>query len=80
MSSKTMKVEGEEGLFRDPFSNGIFADDTAYARYKAEKEKRLKEITQESRLNRLEQEIGEVRSSLNEILTILRSNHEHSSS
>lgn len=80
MSNKPIKVEGEEGLFRDPVSGGIFADDLAYARYKADKEKRLRDISQEARINRLEQQISEVRSGLDELISILRSKNGNSSS
>jgi hypothetical protein len=73
MNSKVIKVEGEEGLYRDPTSGGIFADDSAYARYKAEKDKRVREITQEARINRLEQQMTEVQTGINELLSILRS-------
>lgn len=76
MSNKILKVEGEEGLFRDLTSGGIIADDLAYARYKAEKEKKLREMSQDARINRLEHEINEVRSGLNEILSILRGKNE----
>jgi hypothetical protein len=73
MSSKGIKVEGEEGLYRDPISGGIYADESAYARYKAQKEKRVREITQEARINRLEQQMSEVQTGIRELLSILRS-------
>lgn len=73
MNSKIIKVEGEEGLYRDPVSGGIYADDEAYARYKADKEKKLREVSQEARLNRLEQQMTEVQGGIKELLSILRS-------
>lgn len=73
MSNKGIKVEGEHGLYRDPVSGGIFADDTAYARYKAERDKKLREVTQEARINRLEQQMAEVQTGIRELLSILRS-------
>jgi hypothetical protein len=73
MSSKILKVEGEFGLYRDTNSGGIIADDAAFARYKQEREKKLREISQEARINRLEEKMNEVQSDLGEILSILRS-------
>lgn len=73
MNNKGIKVEGEEGLYRDPVSGGIYADDSAYARYKAIKEKRLRQVTQEARINRLEQQMSEVQTGIQELLSILRS-------
>ena len=72
MSNKGIKVDGELGLYRDLGSGGIYADDTAYARYKIEKEKRLREVTQESRINTLEQKMTNVQNGINELLSILR--------
>jgi len=80
MHNKLVKVEGEPGLFRDPQSGGIVADDSAFARYKADKDKKLREISQEARINRLEQQVSEVCSSVNELLSILRSKNADSPS
>lgn len=73
MSNKILKVEGEHGLYRDSTSGGIFADDLAYARYVEEREKLLREKSQEIRINRLEEKMNEVQANLGEILSILRS-------
>jgi hypothetical protein len=73
MNSKGIKVEGENGLYRDPASGGIFADDVAYARYKVERDKKLREVTQEARINRLEQQMADVQAGISELLSILRS-------
>jgi hypothetical protein len=73
MNSKGIKVEGEEGLYRDPISGGIYADDSAYARYKAAKDKLVREVTQQARINRLEQQMAEVQTGIKDILSILRS-------
>jgi hypothetical protein len=60
-NEQRIKVEGEPGFFRDPVSGGIIADDSAYARHKADRDKRVREVTQEARINRLEHEVSEVR-------------------
>jgi len=80
MSSKLIKVDGEPGLFRDPRSGGIVADDSAYARYKAVRDRKLREVSQEARINRLELQMNEVLSSVNELLSIFRSKNGNSSS
>jgi hypothetical protein len=72
MSSDRVKVEGEVGMFRDPNSKGIVCDDSAYIKYKTEKDKKLKLITQEKKLNNLEIEVSELKNKLDEILTILK--------
>jgi hypothetical protein len=80
MSSKLVKVEGEIGLYRDTRSGGIVADDVAYARYKQEREKKLREISQEARINRLEEKMNSIQSSLGEVISILRSKNGNSTS
>ena len=72
MNNYRVKVEGEPGLYRDINSGGIVSDDTAYARYKEEKAKKLKNISQEARINKLEADLEQVKTGLNEILSILR--------
>lgn len=72
MNSVRIKVEGEEGLYRDGNSMGIVSDDTAYARYKAEREKKLKAVTQEMKINNLERDVADLKGKMDEILSILR--------
>lgn len=72
MNSRRIKVEGEEGLYRDADSKGIVCDDVAYARYKSEKEKKLKAINQEAKINNLERDVSDLKEKINEILFILR--------
>lgn len=68
-----IKIQGESGLYKDARSGGVIATDAAFNRYKAERSKRLQDVSQNTRINRLEQQISELRSDMNEILSILRS-------
>lgn len=73
MSNERVKVEGEKGLFRDLTSGGVVSDNSAYARYKEEKEKKLKMLSQETKINNLYEEVNDIKAQLAEILSILRS-------
>lgn len=73
MSNNRVKVEGESGLYRDLNSGGIISDDVSFVRYKEERQKRIKSLSQEAKINSLEKEVGEIKSQLSEIISILRS-------
>lgn len=73
--SNLIKIQGEVGLFKDTRSGGIVASNAAYARYKSQRDKRLRDASQQAQINRLEREVSELRSGMNEILSILRSNN-----
>lgn len=72
MSNERVKVEGEKGLYRDLISGGVVSDNSAYARYKEEKEKKLKMLSQETKINNLYAEVNDIKAQLAEILSILR--------
>jgi len=71
-----IKVESNPGLVRDSNSNGIInVDDAAYALHKKNKQtakmKIEKEQAQEARINKLENDVSELKGDIKEILRML---------
>lgn len=82
-----VEVEGEVGLWRESASQGIVATDEAYSRYKAERDKRLRELSSETRINKLESELKDVRaavadikSDVKELISLIKGTYGNSSS
>lgn len=74
---KYSKVNDNPGLLRDLSSNGILnVDDTAYNNHRRNKrlakEKLEKEQSQETRINKLENDVSELKSGISQILEILK--------
>jgi hypothetical protein len=72
-----LKVKDEPYLLRDVESNGIInTNDTEYKEYarKKRQSKILEEerLTTEARLNKIESEVGELKTGINQILELLR--------
>lgn len=65
-----INIEGSPNLVRDLHSHAVINKDTnALKAYHAAKDKKLKDA---ERINKLESEVKEIKSSVNEILQILK--------
>lgn len=80
-----VEVEGEIGLWRDSASNGIVATDEAYVDYRRQRDKKLRELSSETRINKLEDELKEVRtvvkdlqSGINELISLIKGQNDNS--
>lgn len=76
MSSKYLKVDGDNSVVRDSTSNGILnVDEKSYLAHRKKielsKRKRDVEVNSEIRINNIEQKLEVVESTLSKILDIL---------
>ncbi len=58
--SNLVKVAGEAGLFKDTRSGGVIIDGDARNRYKLERERQKRELSQQARINTLEKQVDEI--------------------
>lgn len=65
-----IKVKDKNGLYRDPYSNGIV--NTNETQYKNYIENYKKSYIEKQRIKNLENDINEVKNDLNEIKELLR--------
>lgn len=66
--SNLLKVSGESGLYKDPRSGGVVIDKATRDKLKKERDRQLKDILQENRINTLEKEIRILKTQVAELL------------